>query len=316
MAKITKPTANSTPPFKPFPEFTRLTLAHREPYINFIKQFPPISDISFAKIIDWWEYFGDIGLSELNGNLVVSYQNYVDERALGLSIVGKNDIDASICQIFDYLRENGHKVRLVNVPEFVVECLEYPEMFKFFPSPKDDEYVLELARFADIKKCSSLKRSRIRRFMQNNIRSNIEIKPIDLSKSTNRKDLLSAIEDWPHKGVNALGGLETKILQARISSLEDTQVRNSCIFVGGDLQSYIIYYPLHDKTYTMISHARVNYDIPGMFDYMTHAFSQYLLNEGFMYANIHSDFDSLPVRVFKIALKPAKFFRKYIVEPV
>jgi hypothetical protein len=115
MSKVAKPIVSSTPPFKAFPEFTRLTLEHREPYINFIKQFPPLSDISFAKIIDWWEYFGEIGLSELNGSLVVSYENYTDERALGLSIIGKQNIDASICQLFDYLREGGYPVRLVNV---------------------------------------------------------------------------------------------------------------------------------------------------------------------------------------------------------
>lgn len=308
-------TSQQTPPFKPFPEFTRLTLSHREPYVNFIKQFPPISDISFAKIIDWWEYFGDIGLSELNGNLVVSYENYTDERALGLSLVGSKDIDSSICQIFDYLREQGHPVRLVNVPEFVVNQIDYPEMFKFTPSYRDDEYVLELSGFANIENFSVLKRSKIKRFMQNNLNKAVEVKPIDIDSPANRKKLLGTIDDWPKKGVNDLGGLETRILQKRISSKEDTSMRNVCIFIDGELQSHLIYYVLHDKTYIMISHCRVNYSIPGMFDYMTYAFSKYFTDQGFKYANIHSDLDSVRMRVLKIALKPAKFFRKYVVEP-
>jgi hypothetical protein len=55
--------------------------------------------------------------------------------------------------------------------------------------------------------------------------------------------------------------------------------------------------------------------MPGLFDYMTYAFSKYFTDQGFKYANIHSDLDSVRMRVLKMALKPAKFFRKYTVEP-
>lgn len=302
-------------PFKSFPEFRHLKLDDRVAYENFIKQFPPISDISFPKIIDWWEFFGDLRLAELNGNLVVSYENYTDERALGLSLVGKNDIDGSICQIFDYLKQNDHPVRLVNVPEFVVELIDYPEMFNFTPSYRDDEYVLDLTRFATIENCSALKRRRIKQFMQNNLQNQVKLKSVNLNYESTRQKLLDAIDGWPHKGVNALGGLETRVLRGRINSDEDTGVRNACIFINGELQAYLIYHLLHDKEYIMITHCRVNYSIPGMFDYMTYAFSKYFTDKGFKYANIHSDLDSVRMRVLKIALKPAKFFRKYTIEP-
>lgn len=307
--------SSGTPPFKPFPEFRQLKLDDRVSYENFIKQFPPISDISFPKIIDWWEFFGDLRLAELNGNLVISYENYTDERAFGLSLVGRNDIDSSICQIFDYLKQNGHPVRLVNVPEFVVELIDYPEMFKFTPNYRDDEYVLDLSRFATIENCSVLKRKRIKQFMQNNLQNKVELKAISLNDETNRQKLLETIDDWPHKGVNALGGLESRVLKGRINSDEDTGVRNACIFINGEPQAYVIYHHLHDQDYIMITHCRVNYSIPGMFDYMTYAFSKYFTDKGFKYANIHSDLDSVRMRVLKIALKPAKFFRKYTIEP-
>lgn len=307
--------SNQALPFKPFPEFRQLRLGDRVPYENFIKQFPPVSDISFPKIIDWWEFFGDLRLSELNGNLVISYENYTDERALGLSLVGKNDIDQSICRIFDYLRQNGYPVKLVNVPEFVVELIDYPELFNFTPSYRDDEYVLDLSRFATIENCSVLKRKRIKQFMQNNLQNKVELNSINLNDEINRQKLLEAIEDWPHKGVNALGSLETRILKGRINSDEETGAHNACIFINGEPQAYLIYHHLHDKDYIMITHCRVNYSIPSMFDYMTYAFSKYFTEKGFKYANIHSDLDSVRMRVLKIALKPAKFFRKYTIEP-
>src|SRR5689334_17126748 len=117
--------------FKTFPEFSKLTLADKAEYEALIKDYSPVYDVSFPALMSWWNTLGEMSISVLNNNLVVPYWLPGDERRSGLSLIGTNDIDESLCVLFDYLRDKGDPVRLVNVPEFVVTNVRYPGLFTF-----------------------------------------------------------------------------------------------------------------------------------------------------------------------------------------
>lgn len=133
--------------FKTFPEFSKLTLADRHDYEALVKDYPPIDDISFTSLMTWWSSLENTSVSRLNGNLVISYCLPGEDKFTGLSLVGTNDVDESICAIFDYLREKGEPLRLVNVPEFVISNAAYPAMFNFKEQRALHEYILPLSGF-------------------------------------------------------------------------------------------------------------------------------------------------------------------------
>lgn len=112
--------------FKTFPEFSKLTLADREEYEGFVKDFPPIYDISFPGMMTRWNTFGEILVATLNGNLVIPYWLPGDEKRSGLSLVGTKDVDEPLCSLFDYLRSKNEPVRLVNVPGVSCEKRKIP----------------------------------------------------------------------------------------------------------------------------------------------------------------------------------------------
>ncbi|MBX6334320.1 hypothetical protein IRY61_03210 [Candidatus Saccharibacteria bacterium] len=114
----------------------------------------------------WWNSLGGLKVSQLNGNLVISYWLPGDEELSGLSLVGTRNIDESICTIFDYLSDNNELPRLVNIPDFVVQNIRYPELFRFRMAGSADEYLLSLHKFASIDTMPQLMRMRARRFFK------------------------------------------------------------------------------------------------------------------------------------------------------
>src|SRR5687768_17214608 len=85
--------------FKVFPEFSKLTLADRKKYEMLVRGYPPLSDVSFASLMNWWNALDSCAVSTLNGNLIFSYWLAGIEDMSGISIMGTEQIDESICFI-------------------------------------------------------------------------------------------------------------------------------------------------------------------------------------------------------------------------
>lgn len=299
---------------KTFPEFTKLTLADREEYESYIKDFPPLSDISFQSLMIWWDSLGGLAVSRLNGNLVISYWLPGDEELSGLSLIGTHNVDESICTIFDYLSDHGERPRLVNIPDFVVHNIRYPELFRFRVGGGGDEYLLSLNKFADVDTMPQYMRIRARKFLREFGDQGIEVKPLNLRAAHIRQLLLDSVRRWPLKGINNINKFEREALSGAVVYAPKLGLQGVGLYVAGILQAFCLYFKTNDRDYVTISHARVNYELPRIFDYLVHVFSRHLRDEGFRYLNIHGDNGSQKMRVLKLALKPDNFFRKYIIE--
>jgi len=301
--------------FKTFPEFSKLTLADREEYEALIKGFPPLSDVCFPSIMAWWGYLGGLAVARLNGNLVISYWLPGDEERSGLSLLGTESIDESTCTIFDYLRGRGDPVRLVNVPEFVVNSMRYPELFNFQTGTGDDEYILTLSKYAVLDNMPPYMRIRVRKFIRRMGKDNLELKELDLGSDRDCQTLLDAVMEWPVRGLNNINKLEREVLPVAVNQGSALGTHAVGLYINNSLQAYCLYFSSGDRDYAIISHVRLNYDIPCIFEYVAHAFSEYASEKGYKYLNIHADGGSQKMRVLKIALKPQGFFRKYTIEP-
>lgn len=300
--------------FKTFPAFSKLTLDDREEYEAFIKDFPPMSDIVFASIMTWWHSLGGLAVSRLNGNLVISYWLPGDEEHSGLSLIGTQHTDESMCAIFDYLRERGDEPRLVNVPDFVVDSMRYPDLFNFKVGRGDDEYLIRLSRFSTLENMPIHMRIRTRRFIRE-FGAKATVKGLEMRSSRTRQLLLDVIEEWPLRGINNINKLERQSLPNAVAYATALDIRGVGLYLGDNLQSYCLYFPTNDSDYIIVSHGRANYDVPRIFDYMVHVFSKHFASEGYKYINLHADNGSQKPRALKIALKPDNFFRKYTIEP-
>jgi hypothetical protein len=301
--------------FKTFPEFTKLTLNHREEYEAFVRNLPLIHDISFAGLVTWWSAFDDISVSVLNGNLIVPYWLPGNEKRSGLSMIGTNDVDESLCTIFDYLREKGDPVRLVNVPEFVVRNVKYPAMFNFRNDRTYDEYILSISDYYPLKNMNAFRRRKVERQLAKADGKNIVVKSLDLSREENRDFLWRMAVAWQTRGINNFGKHELVAIRTCIEHNERLDIENACLFVDGEMYGFCLYETGRDGRYISIRHIKATHVSTLGFELIAYMFAKWFAEQGVLYSNIASDFGIMRLRMFMLTLGPVNFFRKYIIEP-
>jgi hypothetical protein len=299
--------------FKTFPEFSKLSFNDRKKYEALTASFPPISNISFAGLKTWWDPLNSSAVSMLNDNLVVSYWYPGWEEMTGLSLVGTNKVDESLCTIFDHLKATGQSVRLVHVTELVLEHLEYPEMFQVEDERHMDEYVYDIAKFYPLNHLISYRRRRVKRFLANISEDRITLKSLDLSDPSNQELLLHC--NWPDKGINKIAKTFDETWKTTITHADLLGVENVCLYIDGELCAYFLYIAPPDKRYIIMRHTKVDYTVHRLFDYMLYAFARYFADQGVKYVNIDSDAGVLFLRMLLVALGPVKYFKLYTVKP-
>ena len=303
--------------FKTFPEFSKLTLADKKLYDTYAKKYPPIADLSFASLMTWWNSFDSMALAELNGNLVIPYWFPGNEAHSGLGLVGAHKVDESICTIFDYLRARGEPVRLMNVPEFVVSNVQYPELFNFKEERAYHEYVFDLANWYPPQDNNGFRARKIKRQLQKLGDGATAVKAIDLRSEDNQKMLLDAANRSWAANLNNVGRHEEETMIPLILHARALGVKNVCLFINGKLRGFCLYQRPHDRSYIIINVLKVLSKDLRSFELAGFLFAKWLAehDSGVRQVNINSDMGVLPLRMFTLTLGPVNFFRKYRIEP-
>lgn len=303
--------------FATFPKFSKLTLEDRDVWEDLVADYPPISDISFPAMMTWWNSLGAIRVSQLNDNLILSYWMPGDEKNSGLSIVGTKKVDETICSIFDYLKERGEEPRLVHVPEFVLQNVQFPEMYACKGERAYDECILQVKKFAVVENIPLLSRRRIRRFLINHGEEGFSVKQLDLSQSQNKQALLDAHERWKNMSpFNKLNQAAEEAMYEYIHKADKIGVENLCFYFNGQLHAYILFsWPASNK-YALTTFGAFSFERPGLFEFAGHKFAQWFDEQGVEYLNIDIDWGNIAYRSLQLMLGPSHFFRKYTIKPV
>jgi hypothetical protein len=300
--------------FKAFPEFSRLTLADKEAYTQFIRDLPPVDNMSFSSLMTWWNPLDNMSVAELNGNLVVPYWLAGTEKHSGLCLIGTNKVDESITAIFDYQKARGDKPRLVNVPGFVIGNIQYPELFTFKEEKRYTEYVYRLSRFYPLHNMPFYWRRKVRRRLEQ-VGDKTVVRSLDLRNHENARLLLSATDEWAPKGVNDFGKVEADCLRIFLDNPRALDIQNMCLFVEGKLHGFCLYTASIDKRYVAVKHIKATDTLSLGFEYMAYQFAQYINEDGAQFVNLNTDQGLMHLRMFMLAIGPHSFFHKYVVEP-
>jgi hypothetical protein len=302
--------------FATFPEFSTLTLEDRERYEELIANYPSIDEISFAVLMTWWSDFGNCMVALLNDNLVICYWRPGDEKNSGLCLVGDKHIDESMATIFDWLRTREEPMHLVHVPEFVISSMKYPEMYTLTSERGYDECIVSIKTLCSLGKMAQYRRWKVRRFKSEVNDERVVLKSLDLDSDQNQELLLEAMDRWKIKGrLNVINKREEEILKMSIRQATDFGYENVCLFVDGELHSFLLYQLPANPNYAIVDFIRLSYEIPHLFEFAVYQYALYLKGLEVRYANIVLDMDVPILRTMKLALGPRNFFRKYTIKP-
>ncbi len=300
--------------FKTFPEFSKLNLSDKGEYERYISDYPPLGDITFAGVMVWWNNLGSMSVATLNDNLVVPYWLPGDDKNSGLSLIGTNKIDKSICTIFDHQKDQGDKPRLVNVPEFVIGNIRFPELFKFKSHKRFDEYLLAVRNLYPLENWTPVWRHKVRRKLSALEGRKVEIRRLDLNLPGNEALLLGASKLWQSKNVNGCNH-EEDVLKACLTQAYALGLECIGLFVDNHMLGFGIFRFSGDKKYVISYYFKATNESALGYERLMYYCAEWLTLQKVEFINMGSDYGLLRLRMLMLTLGPVNFFRKYTIEP-
>jgi len=89
-----------------FPDFKCLEWNDRKQVEQYTAPFPPYSDFNFTSLYAW-DVDNKMRISDLHGNLVILFSDYVTGEAF-LSFIGTNNLPETACTLIDYSKNHLH----------------------------------------------------------------------------------------------------------------------------------------------------------------------------------------------------------------
>jgi hypothetical protein len=305
--------------FPDFPEFTPLHLELKDPYNELVRDLPPYSDISFATLQIWWNLSEQLSVSILNRNLVIDYHQPFDTANSGLSLIGKNKVDASIQELFHYLREKHQKVQLLHVPQFVVDEIAQPETFVLQEEHDYNEYLLDSAGLAKLEGHEYQRlRKKINRFIREIGEDRLEVKALDLTLTEVQDELFRSIAEWENANTarNDPDHSEHLALRKTLSHAAALDIRNLAVFIDKRLHGIIIYHQPLEKNYYVLHHLKASYEHSLISDYLHHEIAKRAAQNNVSVLNIEMDLGIESLKNHKMMLRPTDFFKKYTIRSI
>lgn len=294
-----------------FPTFGKLSLLDKVSIDKFNAQFPPYADWSFGTLLTWWDAFNDLEVSVLNDNLIISssYLSMGKERQLVL--LGVNDIDATIAQVFKYQQIQGLEKVLFSVPEYTIDAIHKPENFILVEDPNAAEYVLSVSMHATLEGPKmSRKRQEIRQFERSTSEHLVELSMVDMGTLHAKMRLINALHTWDEVYRNDQERLEGHILNTTMLIAESIDIHCLCLLIDKEIHGFVLYKYLPDKTIN-VSNLKVSSQYPCMFDYLIHRLAKNIQGEDIEYMNLEQDLGHEGLRLHKTLLRPVRMLRKY-----
>ncbi len=123
-----------------FPKFKKLEITDKEEVEKITSQFPPYSDFNFTSL--WcWDLLGETKISELKGNLVVKFSDYLTGAPF-YSFIGNQNVDFVLGSMAAMnLAPSYSEIKLKLIVEDSVSAIKNKERYKITHDPDNYDYV-------------------------------------------------------------------------------------------------------------------------------------------------------------------------------
>lgn len=293
-----------------FPEFKRLEVSDKKAIEKYIAQFPPYSDFNFISM--WsWDIKRKMGVSLLDGNIVVRFSDYVDGKAF-YSIIGSFVTDETIGKLFSALNTKKQKVTLRLLPEVAVQkitALKYDVIL----DDDNNDYIYDIAKLCTYAGNTYMtKRNLVHRFE----RQHKDPKTIvmDLARTEVQKMIDGVEKLWcVHKDqkspdMNSLN--EMKAIKRLFAISADPNIVTVGIFDGEKMLGFCINELLHGE-YTISHFAKTTPHSPGAYAYLMRENAIILKQKGKTLLNFEQDLGIPSLRHAKRSFRPQHYLKKY-----
>lgn len=291
-----------------FPDFKPLELSDKKYIEVFTELFPPYSDFNFTSI--WsWNTNDKIQISNLNGNLVVLFYDYVSNNPF-FSFIGSNKIEETAALILEYSINKYGVNYLKLIPEQIINHFQNNH-WNILPDTSSDDYILSVDFLKNMDKLTQSSLSNgIRKFIKTNETYTVKY---DSIKEVDKKIYFELIEDWGNTKELSGGSINERIALNKYFDLQDCEIKIFSLFVKEKLVAFDTC-EFCSKDYAIMHFGKTNNAFRGSAEILYWEEAKYLSNQGIKFINIEQDLGISGLKYSKQKFKPSHFLKKYILQ--
>lgn len=293
-----------------FPEFKPIELEDRFSIDQITSKFHPYSDFNFTSL--WsWNIHNETRLSQLNGNLVILFKDYISETFC-LSFIGYEEC-AETAQILLEYSEKKYRVDCLQlVPEISITSFKDSKEYDISPDRDSHDYIYSVPFLANINTLpNDTLAQKVRQFSRLHPHY-VVIR--QLLRDACKAELLCVFERWAENRniANYYNLNEYRAFQRLIES-DMSQVKVISIYVGDTLVAFIII-ELISSEYALVHFEKADVKYKGIYEALLWEVGKSLLSAGIKYLNFEQDLGITGIRRAKEKMKPVFFLKKYVLK--
>ena len=291
-----------------FPKMKSIELSDREDVEKITKKYPPYSDFNFVSM--WsWDIKGEMRISQLNGNLVVRFTDYLTGEPF-YSFLGDNKPNDTAEKLLELSKKEGIKSILELIPEDSIKNLD-KEKFKIIEDRDHFDYIYDIKKLSEYKGSEySTKRSEIIRFLKKN--KKIDIKKINVFDEKNKYNIFSLNNSWlTHKrSKDPFFDIPNELIAInKFLSVNSNNTYSVGIFKEEKMIAYFIG-EIFSNNY-VVGHFCKADKYYGLFDLVMREGSAVSLGFEAKFLNFEQDLGVEGLRKSKMSFRPVNFLKKY-----
>src|SRR3989344_3739483 len=291
-----------------FPEFKKIEISDKKRIKSFTEGDKPYSDFDFTSL--WmWDTQERRGWTELDGNLVVKFTDYIDGQVF-YSFFGHNRIEENIKILIDYITSQKLQPTLRLVPESVVSGIfQNRDIVKIEEDEDNFDYVYAIQNLVAYPGYSySQQRKMMNRFVKRY--QNVRVTPIDLKHDQLKIKGLIAL--WEQKKTFDKYD-EKEAFERGMLYADSFPFICVGVFVNDDLVGFTVN-EIIDEEFAISHFAKANIDYDGIYSYLMRETANVLAFQGCNFLNCEQDLGIPGLRQAKGSYRPEFFLKKYTIK--
>lgn len=295
-----------------FPSFKKIELSDRADVEAHTDLFEPYSDFNFTCL--WiWDTDGKRMISQLNGNLVVLFTDYMTSEPF-LSFLGTRDCEDTAKTLIDYCKVQGLPTTLRLMPDVSISGISV-KAFTIEESPGDFDYVLSTKKLALLAGTQfQQKRGRANKFWRE--KPLAKLARVDLSDQGVRMQLFETIRAWVHLKNTMKKDYEVAHELTAIKRFFESDLLDSAIGVALFSGDIMLGFAIAEKLangFAMGHFSKSIISYKGVTEALMQGNARYLVSLQIDYLNFESDLGFENMRESKMSWRPVKFLKRYNV---
>ncbi len=293
-----------------FPKFKNLELSDKKDVEVFTSKFPPYSDFNFVSM--WsWDIKGEMRLSQLNGNLVVLFTDYLTSKPF-YTFLGNNKVNETTNALLNFSIKEELQPKLYLLPQEVALQLD-KNQFRVEEDPDNFDYIFdlnEISRYAGTKFVK--KRNKINQFIKKF--PTIKMQAIDISDESIKEKILQLDEFWLKNKTLKDSNFKIKnelLATTRFFQLNWKDTFDVGIFSGNKMIGYSIF-SIVPNNYAISHFTKADTSFLGIYDFLMKESAKMLIEKNCLLLNHEQDLGLPGLRESKKSFM-SKYLKKYMV---